>query len=29
VTSARGLERYRLGDYQAAQFGALVVLKPN
>ncbi len=29
VTSARGMERYRLGDYQAAQFGALVVLKPS
>ena len=29
VTSALGLERYRLGDYQATQFGALVVLKPS
>ncbi|MDE2776031.1 MAG: glycosyltransferase family 39 protein [Chloroflexota bacterium] len=29
VTSARGMERYRLGDYQAARFGALVALKPS
>ncbi len=29
VTSARGLERYDLGQFQVAQFGALYVLKPG